>query len=44
MPEAEDHSGHFQRCVVSGEEREFRFPYLIGWQKAQNSLANCLTD
>lgn len=25
------------------EEYELRFSYLIGWQKAQNSLANCLT-
>lgn len=31
-------------CVVWGEELQFRFPYLIGWQKAQNSLAKSLAD
>lgn len=44
MHKAEDHTVHFQRCVVSEEGREFRFSYLIGWQKAQNSLANCVAD
>lgn len=31
-------------CAVLKEEYERRFPYLIGWQKAENSLADGLTD
>lgn len=30
-------------CALLGEVYDLRFPYLIGWQKAQNSSANCLT-
>lgn len=44
MYKAENHRVHIQRCAVWREERELRFPYLIGWQKAQNPLAKSLTD
>lgn len=32
----------YSSCFLK-EKYEERFPYLIGWQKTQNSLANSLT-
>jgi len=44
MHKAKDHRVPFQvESVFLEEGYELRFPYLIGWQKAQNSLANSST-